>query len=844
MSTATTFHAADLSQKVDHIQAVLQEVLTTVQSTVAPIWPLQDFVAVNPYQGLAGHNFLDARAKLRSFSDCEMLMPFDYYRSRFVTGDFTKDDIEIALDEILEEGIEGVEALASAQLLEWLDSEPDSGPDPIPARSCWSFSREYDLNVGSRWTDVISEELSKVCSSHYDLGQAVWASPWKNESLYIDWKERSTIDRRMELKGLKEFRNFVSMLPQDVHEALELLLLKLNIPESHWTHYLLSIAYETPGWSAFTRYQTEQSIKNGYLQNDFFGLLAMRLAYDCAIKVTYKVKVDWLDRLHSPEPLPPAHDKDCLDPDSGLVRYALMRANEVGYRRGFLAGITTNSGNQTSAADGKSCIQKLAQMVFCIDVRSERIRRHIESTTDRIETYGFAGFFGVPMEFVKLGENHGSVQLPVLVDPAMSVREAIREYGTTNCACHSETVKKKSSIRSFRKLWRTFQKSAVSCFSFVETAGLAYMVSLARSLMGYSGNVDHRYDAIAPAERSLAGPTLAGLEEQGFSTDKLADVAQGILTNLGITKDFAKIVAFCGHASQVENNPMQSGLDCGACAGHSGESNARFAAMLLNDSEIRKHLCERGLDIPPDVHFLGGLHNTTTDEIQFFDVDLVPESHYEELDQIQNYVHQAGKQNRRERAESLNSENGDDLSNRSTDWSEVRPEWGLTGNAAFVIGPRELTASTNLSGRSFMHSYHEANDPEGKILEQIMTAPMIVTNWINMQYFASTVDQKHFGCGDKTIHNVVGKFGILEGNGGDLRAGLAWQSIHDGSDYVHDPVRLLVVIAAKRSSINRIIANHDNVRDLVANGWVQLVAIEAGMKFRCTPQLSWKLLQS
>jgi uncharacterized protein YbcC (UPF0753/DUF2309 family) len=139
-----------------------------------------------------------------------------------------------------------------------------------------------------------------------------------------------------------------------------------------------------------------------------------------------------------------------------------------------------------------------------------------------------------------------------------------------------------------------------------------------------------------------------------------------------------------------------------------------------------------------------------------------------------------------------------------------------------------------------MHSYDEANDPEGKILEQIMTAPMIVTNWINMQYFASTVDQKHFGCGNKTIHNVVGKFGLLEGNGGDLRAGLAWQSIHDGKKYVHDPVRLLVVIAAKRTSIDGVIAAHENVRNLVANGWVQLVAIEEDEFYRCSPTLSWK----
>lgn len=825
-------------------QANLVGVLDQVRATVAPVWPLQDYVAVNPYQGLADQNFLDARSQLRSVSDCEMLMPLDYYRTRFGEGEFLPSDIQVALGEIVDEGIPGAETLSLPRLVEWLHGGPESGPDSILSRSCWSFSREFDLNSDSRWTDVISEELSKVCSAHYDLGQATWSSPWKSESLFVAWRERNQIDLRMELKGLDGFRKFVASLPADANEALLKLLMEVGVPETHWHSYLLTIAYETPGWSAFTRYQSEQAAKQGKSCDDFIGLLAMRLAYDCAIAKTYEVKVDWLDRLHSPEPMPPASDELTLDPNGGLVRYALLRANEIGYRRRFLAGITTAQSNDPADEANKDSARKLAQLVFCIDVRSERIRRNLEATTNDIDTFGFAGFFGLPMEYVRLGESQGSNQLPVLVDPVMKVHEGVRCRTKTTPHVDAERIAEKASIRSFRKLWNNLQKSAVSCFTFVESAGLIYALKLAAGLLGYTANADNKFDAINPHEKSLTGPTLAGLDEQGYTVEKLADMAQGILRNLGLTKDFARIVAFCGHASQVENNPMQSGLDCGACAGHSGESNARFAAMLLNDPQVRNALHERGLEVPSEVHFLGGLHNTTTDSIEFFDLDLVPGSHREDLAELSSYVKQAGASNREERANTLDSPHGEQLVKRSQDWSEVRPEWGLTGNAAFVIGPRQLTSESNLAGRSFMHSYDEANDPEGKILEQIMTAPMIVTNWINMQYFASTVDQKHFGCGNKTIHNVVGKFGLLEGNGGDLRAGLAWQSLHNGTNYVHDPVRLLVVVAAKRESIDRVIAAHKNVRDLVANGWVQLVAVDDGQFYRCSSSLIWKQVQS
>ncbi len=825
-------------------ESTLQQALNQVRATVAPVWPLQDYVAVNPYQGLADFRFLDARAQLRAVSDCEMLMPLSYYRERFAESEFESGDIQAAIDELMEEGIAGAHVLRKRQLTNWLHGGPESGPDPILSRSCWSFSREFDINSASRWTDVVAEELSKVCSSHYDLGQALWTSPWKSDSLFAAWRERNQIDRRMELKGLTGFRQFVASLPEDAHEALALLLQRVAVPESHWRSYLLTIAYETPGWSAFTRYQSEQSAKQGAPCDDFVGLLAMRLAYDCAVAETYQVKVDWLDRLHSPEPLPPARDEVALDPNGGLVRYALLRANEIGYRRRFLSGMSSTVADTQADDATKTNTRKLAQLVFCIDVRSERIRRNLEATSDDVETFGFAGFFGLPMEYVRLGEPQGSNQLPVLVDPVMKVYESVRQPNSTIGNEDSDRVSKKRSTRRFRKLWQGFQKSAVSCFTFVESAGLIYAPKLVRNLLGYAANVDHRFDAIDPVMRPHTGPTLEGLTEQGFPVERQADFAEGILRNLGLTKNFARLVAFCGHASQVENNPMQSGLDCGACAGHSGESNARFAAMLLNNREIRMLLHERGLPIPDEVHFLGGLHNTTTDEIEFFDLDLVPETHLGDLAAMSYVTKKAGYRTRQERSGTLGSENGEQLHGRSLDWSEVRPEWGLTGNAAFVIGPRQLTASANLSGRSFMHSYDESKDPEGKVLEQIMTAPMIVTNWINMQYYASTVDQKHFGCGDKTIHNVVGKFGILEGNGGDLRAGLAMQSLHDGSKYHHDPVRLLVVIAAKRSTIDRVIAAHENVRDLVANGWVQLVAIDDGEFYRCSPSLFWKRVSS
>jgi hypothetical protein len=172
------------------------------------------------------------------------------------------------------------------------------------------------------------------------------------------------------------------------------------------------------------------------------------------------------------------------------------------------------------------------------------------------------------------------------------------------------------------------------------------------------------------------------------------------------------------------------------------------------------------------------------------------------------------------------------VKSRSRDWSQVRPEWGLAGNAALVVAPRTRTRDLNLNGRVFLHDYQHERDPGGSILELILTAPMVVASWINLQYYASTVNNCRFGSGNKTLHNVAGTLGVVLGNGGDLQVGLPWQSLHDGQDYRHEPVRLSVFVEAPPPAIERIILARGEVRQLVDNQWVHLFAMtEEGARY-------------
>ena len=810
-------------------EMLLTQALKEVHAIVPPLWPLADYVAVNPCVGLIDRKFLGAYQMLSNVRNCDLLMPREYFQSLVAAGRLTTQDLEAAYAQCTTEYPEWYASMSLSELTEWL-SESGQGSSAMEIRFR-TVAEAVDQRQGSTWSSHIVNDITRHCAAHYDEGQAAWSSPWKESTLYTAWHEAAQLSRRMDMLGLKGFREFVASLPADPHQAVQELLAALAVPPSHWRQFLLCESFSVAGWASYVRYQVREAEVKGQKNDDLIGLIAIRLAYDVAVS-----------RISDgPWPLPlwPAD----ADLDHGiavppvpatdvLARYVLQVATEHLYRRNLL--------NQLGAcpASPQTATRKSLQMVFCIDVRSEVMRRNLEAVNESIETFGFAGFFGMPMEYVPLGCSKGTPQLPVLLQPSFHVHEKLRGIDDS---VESAAAEKRVTVRKGRKLWKSFQGSATSCFSFVESLGLPYLGKLLTDSLHWTkpaGTADA--DGLTENQIPHLGPDIHASENCGLDAKRRIDLAEGMLRNLGLVNGYARIVVLCGHASDVTNNPYRAALDCGACGGHSGEPNARVAAALLNDVDVRIGLASRGIDIPNDTWFLAAVHNTTTDEIDLCDHHLVPDSHRTELSQIRQWLEIAGRLSRAERSERLGSPDDEDVVRRSRDWAEVRPEWGLAGNAAFLVVPRSRTTGLKLDGRTFMHSYDNRLDPELKVLELIMTAPMVVTNWINMQYYVSSVDPVAFGSGNKVIHNVVGQFGVLQGNGGDLMTGLPWQCVHDGHKLQHEPLRLLVVIDAPRSSIQKIIERHPMVRNLVTNGWITLVAWEGTEFYHWTARQTWE----
>jgi uncharacterized protein YbcC (UPF0753/DUF2309 family) len=420
----------------------------------------------------------------------------------------------------------------------------------------------------------------------------------------------------------------------------------------------------------------------------------------------------------------------------------------------------------------------------------------------------------------------------VLLKPAFTVCEAVSGASET---ADQRIMDLRQLRRRVAKAWKSFKLSAISSFIYVETAGLLFAAKILSDSLALTRTVkDPNTDGMDEDVISRLGPRIeprmVGGRETGFPPTARLAMAEAVLRAMSMTANFARLVMLAGHGSTTVNNPHASSLDCGACGGNTGEANARVAATILNDPSIRQGLREKGIFIPDTTWFLGCLHDTTTDDIRIFDADRIPATHAAEVAALRVDLRRASHLARAERAGRLGIAEGASVDRevraRSRDWAEVRPEWGLAGNAAFIAAPRARTRGIDLAGRAFLHDYDFREDRDFSTLNLIMTAPMVVASWINLQYYGSTVNNRVFGSGNKVLHNVTGTIGVLEGNAGDLQIGLPWQSVHDGTRFMHEPLRLNVFIAAPEEALSRVIEQHQLVRHLVDHRWLHLFAID------------------
>ncbi len=519
--------------------------------------------------------------------------------------------------------------------------------------------------------------------------------------------------------------------------------------------------------------------------------------------------------------------------DADRFGYIWLLAYERHYREQIFTAIAANHGRGPWAV--RDTLPS-AQIVWCMDDREEGIRRHLEEIAPSIETLGAAAHFSVFINWHGLGDREVTTLCPVVAKPMHAIVEAAAEGADTAARNYVRRREKREDWRY--RLLQSTRRGLLSAAAWTAAAAPSAALVLAGKTLSpsrasaVSEGVRRAFDGTVPTRILFNAPDDAPagsveVNRAGFDDKEQADRCQAFLSNIGLTYGFAPLPVIMGHGSNSLNNPHMAAYDCGACSGRHSGPNARLFAAMVNRPAVRALLAERGIVIPDCTWFLGAEHNTCDDSVTWYDTDLIPVMQRANFETLRQQVDEAALAHMQERCRRFASAPDSPalktawrhIQNRRWDWSQPRPELGHATNACAVIGRRSVTRGAFFDRRSFLISYDPTRDPEGKVLEGLLLANGPVGAGISLEYYFSTVDNERYGCGTKTVHNVAGYFGVMEGASSDLRTGLPRQMIE-----IHEAMRLLVIVEHRIDIITAIYKRQPPLQELIGNGWLVVAA--------------------
>ncbi|GCD79023.1 YbcC family protein [Schleiferia thermophila] len=686
-----------------------------------------------------------------------------------------------------------------------------------------TYDESIEEKVGSlreQWKDALKFEIDKVTHpilfrtvcNFLDQGISVWHFPLKN---------RDFLNAIRELQRLTFIKPFRSKRAEKLllHKNLNLdELLKIVVEdESLYEHYLFDQQFAHPGWSGMVAVLEE----NPHLLLDH-----RKISLEEFIAFELLLEIDALDikfgegKWHSAAFYADKNfDKNIIGnitPSELFEIYALWQEiYEWSYYDQVLFGLKVPVEEEQSKI-------KQVQAILCIDDRECSFRRYIEELIPGSETFGTAGFFNVEFYFQPEHGKFFTKSCPAPVQP----NYLIREY---------EARKRHKTDWHMRKE----SHGVAGGWLLSHFLGLGSMFRLTKNLFYPSDSPLHvssfrHMDKYGKLKIEAQNPIKFSQGLQlGFTVDEMTDRIEGLLRSIGLVENFAPLIYVIGHGASSVNNTHYAGYDCGACSGRAGSVNAKVAAYMANHPSVRDQLKRRGIYIPDTTHFIAALHDTTKDEIEFYDEHQIPSDLIEKHQVNKTLFEAALQKNAKERSRRFlmidssktDKEVHEQVKLRALSLFEPRPEWNHATNAICFVGRRSSIKHLFLDRRSFLNSYDYQVDRDGEYLVDILRAVAPVCGGINLEYYFSKVDNHRLGAGTKLPHNVMGLIGVANGMDGDLRTGLPAQMLN-----IHSPLRLMVIIEQLPALILSALKQHESTYEWFKNNWIHLCALHPETK--------------
>ncbi len=771
----------------------LQETLQNIRPHLPHQASLKDFIHQNTLESFRKFDFFDALSTASCFFGYQTHLNLNYYQKKFLNGELSVKALEWSIKKFGDNRVNDILDETLWQT-ETLTTEPSVG----------KFRNQWDKKYGFDMDQHVHPPLFKLLSAYLDQGisriefpteeDGFLTSVVKNNSAYIFKSPR------------------VKALINNQINPNELLTILIS-NKSFFETYLWDLVFSCSGWSGFIN-TIEQHPDSLFIKKK------ITLSDLCCLELL--LEIDALDCFFGLNWSPLGHLTECKPIDftklnegvkSNLAVKIWQNALEWTWYDPVIKGIQSVEKNKIKNSEIK------AQFIFCIDDRSCSLRRHVESQDACFVTYGTPGFFGVPIYYKQEGSKFLTKLCPANAEPKHLI---------------IEKKQKNSNLRTIH--FNNHNYSLIGGWFMSIGYGFISFINLLYDILNPHS---HKSGIAAFNHIKTTSEFIHEYEEQdadsihnhlqlGFTLQEMTNLAFAFINQLGI-KSFSPLLYIIAHGASSQNNPHYSAYDCGACSGRPGSVNAKLMALFLNNPLVRNQLYTKGMLIPENSRFIAALHDTTRDEIEYYDTNTLNEQQYANHENIRNNITKALQNNAVERSRKFESihlkyntlKKHKKIIQRSWSLFEPRPELNHATNCLCIIGPRSYSSKLFLDRRAFLNSYDPFNDINGELLSQIIKPIGPVCGGINLEYYFSRTDNKKLGSGTKVPHNIIGLFAVANGIEGDLRPGLPYQMID-----LHEPLRLNVIIIQKPEIIHKVLNNNIEVKSWYSKEWIHLTAID------------------
>lgn len=758
--------------------------------------PLKDFIHHNTLHAFQNLKWDKAIRRAEKMFGYKVSLSLEEYRDLYKSKRIKQANLERII----------AERKGKEHQAEWLNNvltkEYDSSSSPRIGNLRSHWKSQYHVNLDS----VTHPKIFRILCSYLDQGISIWKFPVHEKGFLTSIREIEKNSSSSIFKSERVKKLFLNTRPT-ISGLLEILI----GDETLYEQYIFDQQFAHQGWSGMVSAIEDQPQTL---------LDPKKISVNELIVLECLLEIDMLDSKFGENWAPLSHRLKHKPVDL-FAPVEISELNEVlsiwqnAFEWSFYDDVL--SGLEINALETKNHSPKSFQAMFCMDDREGSIRRYVEKNDPNSETFGTPGFFGVEFFFKPEHGKFYSKLCPAPVTP----KYLIKEIDTKNV--RKKDIHFNDQTHSLLRGWLISQTlgfwSAIKLFFNIFRPTMSPATAHSFNQMDKFSKLTIENTNLNDRENDL---------QIGFTIEEMANRVEAQLKSIGLIKNFAPLVYVVGHGSSSVNNPHYAGYDCGACSGRPGSVNSRVICYMANKKEVRELLVQRGITIPDTTQFVGALHDTSRDDIDFFDENSLSEINKQNHAKNKAVFATALDSNAKERSRRLVSidshlsakEIHEKVRTRSVSIFEPRPELNHATNALCIVGSRDLTKGLFLDRRSFMNSYDYKIDPDGKILANVMKPLGPVAGGINLEYYFSRVDNHKLGAGTKLPHNVMGLFGVANGIDGDLRPGLPSQMIE-----VHDPVRLLIIVEHFPEVVLNTIKSFDPMYEWFINEWINLIAV-------------------